>query len=156
VIDFFSNWIMGIAGASILGALTLAACPKGPVYKVLQLGIALLLSLAVLRPLANVENFNIPSIVDEYAEQEVKKIGQDLLESIIAERAEAYIVSEASAKGLAVKASIVCRQGEYYPEPYQAFVWCARPVSAKNVLASTIEQGLGIPHSRQKYLETGG
>jgi len=147
-------WITGIAGAAMLGVLALAVTPKGPVQKVLRVGIALLLSMAVLRPLVGVQGgFSLETALEGYRDETLQKPGQDFLSGIIAEQARAYIESKANAAGLSVSVKVECRAGELYPEPYRVTVRAGRPEHARSALVKIIEDDLGIPRERQRYIE---
>jgi hypothetical protein len=152
--EFFREWLLGIAGAAVIGAVALAITPAGAVKKVVRLGTALLLIVAVLRPLTG-WRLDIDDIFDQSVTAAgIEKTGQELLSGLIADRTAAYIVNEAQAVGLAVIVSVECRLGENYPEPWSADIRCDRPEHAKSALAGMISGDLGIPPERQRYTET--
>lgn len=154
--DFFREWLLGIAGAAVIGTVALAVTPSGAIKKVVQLGAALLLIVSVLRPLigwqgvTDLEN----SLNESVTAAGIEKTGQELLSGLIADRTAAYIVNEAQAVGLAVVVSVECRMGESYPEPWSAEIRCGRPEHAKSALGRLISGELGIPPERQRYTET--
>jgi len=150
--DFLRLWITGIAGAAIFGVLVMAVVPKGSARRVLRVGMALLLSMAVLRPLTGIRGeFSLETALGAYRDETAKKPGQDFLSGIIAEQARAYIESKADEAGLSVAAAAECRTGEAYPELYSVTVRARRPEHARNVLSKIIEEDLGIPKERQRY-----
>ncbi len=154
--NFFREWLLGIAGAAVVGAIALAITPSGAVKKVVQLGAALLLIVAVLRPLTGWQgNIDFEDILDgSVSAAGIENTGQELLSGLIADRTAAYIVNEAQAVGLAVVVSVECRIGESYPEPWSAEIRCDRPEHAKSALSRLVSGELGIPAERQRYMET--
>ena len=152
--DFLRTWITGIAGAGIVGAMALAVTPRGAIQKILRMGTALLLAIAVLRPLIGFSgNFSLETAFEGYQDGSAVNPGQDLLSGIIAEQARAYIESKAEAAGLPVSVTVVCRTGDVYPEPYEVTVRAGRPEHARSALSKMIEQDFGVPLERQRYLE---
>lgn len=149
--DFLRQWVLGVAGAAMIGAATLAVTPQGTVKKVLRVGAALLLVVSVLRPLAG-WNLTLPEWTGIDTE-ETEKTGQELLTGIIAEKTAAYIESEAQAVGLVVSVTAECRMGKVYPEPWSVTIVCDRYEHAMNTLSDRIEKDLGIPKERQTYKE---
>lgn len=154
--DFLRSWITGIAGAAMLGVLALAVTPEGTLRKILRVGTALLLSIAVLRPLIGFSGeFSLETALQDYRDESVQKPGQDLMESIIAEQARAYIESKAEDSGLSVSVLVECRTTDTYPEPYLVTIRSPRPEHARNVLSEIIERDFGLPIERQKYYYSG-
>jgi stage III sporulation protein AF len=158
--DFLRTWFLGTAGAAVVGVFAIAVTPPGAVKKVVQIASALLLMIAVLRPLAGWSGdprIDTDSwLSNSGAAAAVTESHNDLLSAIIAEKTAAYIVNKAQALGLVITASAQCRMGEHYPEPWSVTIRSDRPEHAKSALGKIIDQDLGIPPERQSYLQKGG
>jgi hypothetical protein len=157
--DFLRAWFLGVAGAAMVGVFALAVTPKGAVKKVVQIASALLLVIAVLRPLTGWSGTPLPDL-DSLLRQDgitaaMSESYNEMLSAIIAEKTTAYIVTKAQALGLVVSVSAQCRMGEHYPEPWSVTVRSDRPEHAKSALGTLIEQDLGIPSGRQSYIQKG-
>jgi hypothetical protein len=154
------EWFLGVAGAAMIGVFALAVTPPGAVKKVVQIASALLLIIAVLRPLSGWNGTPLQGIgaslpTDGFAAA-ISESRDELLSAIIAEKTAAYIVTKAQALGLVITVSAQCRMGEIYPEPWTVTVRSERPEHAKSALSRLIEQDLGIPADRQFYIQKGG
>ncbi|MDR1693183.1 MAG: stage III sporulation protein AF [Oscillospiraceae bacterium] len=148
--DFLRQWILGIAGAAVVGTVALAVTPSGSVKKAVRLASALLLIGAVLRPLTGWKTLDFEDFfIETVAAEGVEKPGQELLSGLIADRTSAYIVNKAQAVGLAIEVSVVIRENA----PWSAEIVCGRPEHAKSALSQTLTGDLGIPPERQRYTE---
>jgi stage III sporulation protein AF len=157
--DFLRTWFLEVAGTAIVGVFALAVTPPGTVKKIVRAASALLLMIAVLRPLTGWSGSHPADIGAWRAEPGVtapfSESRDELLSAIIAERTAAYIVNKAQALGLVITVSAQCRMGEHYPEPWAVTILSERPEHAKSALGGLIGQDLGIPAERQFYIQKG-
>jgi hypothetical protein len=154
--DFLREWFLGMAGAVMIGVFAMAVTPQGVSRKVVQIAAALVLVIAVLRPLSGVESFPQMRMEGGFPSETVVENTasvDEVLSSIIAGQTSAYIVSKAQALGLAVSVTAGCRMGEFYPEPWSVTIISQRPEHTRRALGKLIEEDLGIPLERQQYTE---
>ena len=150
------QWLLGIVLTSLAGGLARQLAPQGKEQAMVRLVSGLLLTLAILRPLAGsgweglelaAGNFSLRS--EEQAEA-YRKSQQDTLSAIIAEKTEAYILDKANQLGLDCTVRVTVAAGESgIPLPVSATV--RGPYSP--ALAECMEEEVGIPAKEQIWLE---
>jgi hypothetical protein len=154
--ELLRSWFLGVTGAAMVGVFALAVTPRGAVRNVTQIAAALLLVIAVLRPLVGWNG--IPELWPDGLAVPAggPNAAEEILSSIIADKTAAYIVNKAQAVGLVVSVTARCRMGDGYPEPWAVTIRSERPEHAKSALGRMIETDLGIPPERQTYIQKGG
>lgn len=149
-------WLLGIILTAFAAGLARQIAPQGREQAMVRMVGGLLLTLALLRPLAAlpwtdfaVEAGTFRVQTQEQAE-EYRKNQQEELSSIIAEKTETYIWDKASELGLTCEASVTVAAGESgVPLP-----WSVEMTGAYSAaLADWIEEEVAIPAERQIWLE---
>ena len=157
--ELLHEWVLGLAGAALLGAFALALTPEGRVRRVVRLLAGVVLALALLRPLASFD-FDSYAVslavgrdaaalaVDGFAESN-RRLERTLIESECA----AYISDRAARLGLRLEAaSVTAKWGDalcWYP--YEARLRAETDAAARRALEQTIEteNSVGFDVSRQ-------
>lgn len=149
---WFKSWLMGIVAAALTVSLAQALTPEGPVRKVGRLVGGLVLLLAVARPPLRLEAA-LPVMAEvPAAEASAGKTGEEMLKTLIAQKAGAYIVDKGSALGLTCAATVtVAVDDTGWPVPWQAEVRGPLTVSQREALAKAIAEDLAIPPERQSF-----
>lgn len=151
--NFLREWLLGVVAAALAVALAQAMTPEGPVKKVGRLVGGLVLMLAVVRPLAGIE-LKEPALPAFHAETaRTEEGGGELMKTLIAEKAGAYIVDKGSALGFACTAEVTVEEdGTGWPVPWSVEIagegWTAEQERA---LARAVEEELNIPPDRQSF-----
>ena len=156
--ELLRSWVLGLAGAALLGAFALTLTPEGRVRRVTKLLVGVVLALALIRPLADFdfETYAASLAVSREAETRAAALGETndrLQRTIIEAECAAYISDRAARLGLRpVSASVTAKWGDalcWYP--YEATLRGEPDALARRALASAIEAELGIPASRQYW-----
>lgn len=152
---FLGRWILGLSGAAIFCAVMGELCPKGTVKAVVKTLCGIVMVMAFLSPLLNLEPEDYSLNLAKYrAEGEKAASGgqaeRDLLSrTIIEEECRAYILDKARGLGAdVVDASVKLRwssEGVWYP------VECEITGSYHGGLASAISAELGIGEESQVW-----
>jgi len=156
MMEALRTWLLGVILTAFAAGLARQAAPRGREQAMVRMAGGLLLTLALLRPLASLpwtdialEAGSFPIQAQEQAEA-YRKDQQENLSSIIEEKTEAYIWDKASELGIACEVSVAAKAGESgVPLPWSVTV--AGPYSAD--LADWIEKEVAIPAERQIWLE---
>ena len=142
------SWLLGIVLTSLAGGLARQLAPQGKEQAMVRLIGGLLLTLAILRPLAGqdwerleLEPGGFASQAEEQA-RAYRKNQQDAFSAIIAEKTGAYIWDKANQLGLDCTVTVTAAEGENgIPLPVSAVI--RGPYS--EALARCIEEEVGIP-----------
>lgn len=153
------NWLLGITAAALAVSLAQALTPEGTVKKIGRLVGALVLLLAALRPLMNWTGAfpnGLTLSPDPMGTEEAVQSGEELMKSLIAEKAGAYIVDKGQALGLRCTAEVtVAPDASGWPVPWEAAVLGEWTAQQKKALSQAVEEELGIPAQRQSFREEG-
>lgn len=152
MIALIRQWIVGITCAAIIGALAEGVMPKGGAKKAGRLAVGLLLMLAVLRPLAEVD---LDTLSGELADWRLRAEGfgeildtedKTLIKTIIEERTAAYISDKARELGVSCTAEVVYHYGEDGNVwPTEATLRGAITPEQRDRLVRVLEAELAIP-----------
>jgi len=154
VIDGLRSWMTAVVAVSLLISAAQSLISKGAVQKVASVTGGLLLMIVLLSPLSRVKvgglrlDFNNCSEQIGVRQAELEAEKRQELETLIAEKTQAYISDKAQALGISCTAVVTTRTGEDgIPYPYCAEMSCA----PSGALSAAIAQELGIPEERQSY-----
>jgi hypothetical protein len=107
--------------------------------------------IAELDPLAAAQSLAQAGYSDLLSTQMVDLEANSLLEGLITDSAEAYILDKASAFGLTVSADVTCRVEDTYPVPWSVRLEGSPTGQQKKALTEIIREDLGIPEERQEW-----
>jgi len=150
------QWLLGVVLTAFAAALARQLAPGGREGAAVRLVGGLLLTLALLRPLAGADWSGLAVETGGFrlqAEEQARAYREMQLQefsAVIAEKTEAYIWYKAYQLGLDVTAEVAVAAGES-GIPLPESVTLAGPYSP--ALAAAIEEGVGIPVERQYWLE---
>lgn len=150
------QWLLGIVLTAFAGGLARQLAPSGREQAMVRLVGGLLLTLAILRPLAELDwegpALEAGSFQSRTAEQAeiYRKNQQEALAAIIAEKTGAYIWDKANQLGLACQVTVATAAGES-GIPLPDTVTILGPYSP--ALAACIEEEVGLPAEKQIWLE---
>ena len=149
-------WLLGIVLTAFASALARQLAPGGREQAMVRLAGGLLLTLAILRPLAGLDwegaALEAGSFRTQTQEQaaEYRKNQQQALAVIIEEKTEAYILDKAKQLGVACGVEVTAAAGESgIPLPDRVTI-CG-PYSRE--LAVCVEEEVGIPAENMIWLE---
>ncbi len=148
------SWLLGIVLTSLAGGLARQLAPQGKEQAMVRLVGGLLLTLAILRPLAGREWTDIPlelEGLDRQAEVQTevyRKNQREELSAIIEEKTGAYIWDKANRLGISCEVEVTAA-AEGAPIPASAVI--RGPYSGE--LARCIEEEVGIPAGKLIWLE---
>lgn len=150
------QWLLGIVLTAFAGGLARQLAPSGREQAMVRLVGGLLLTLAILRPLAGLDwegpALEAGSFQSRTAEQAeiYRKNQQEALAAIIAEKTGAYIWDKANQLGLDCTVSVSTAPGESgVPLPESAVIHG----TYSGELARCMEEEVGIPAEKQIWLE---
>ena len=154
--ELIRSWLASVVMVSMLLGVVRLLTPKGSVQKIASFTGGLILLLALLQPLVEVELTELIPDVEVYREEvgerrdELAKEEEKHLEQGIAERTAAYISDKAEAMGAEVSVQV---KTDLSPEgvPFPVEAELAGDYSPE--LAEYIERELGIPAEGQVWYE---
>ena len=153
------DWLLGVTAAALAVSLAQALTPDGTVKKIGRLVGGMVLLLAAVRPLTGWEGAGLgsfsfqpdPGLVEEAAQS-----GEEVMKTLIAQKAGAYIVDKGQSLGFACVAEVgVTEDGSGGPGPWEATVSGTGTAQQKKALSQAMEAELGIPAQRQSFREEG-
>ena len=155
MLSLLRDWILSISGAAVFCAVMTEICPKGWVKKVVHILCGMVMALALLSPLMELDMGSYSLNLARYRREGEKIVagGKDLAETysrtIIEEECRAYILDKAVALGLSVEdAQVSLRwssEGFWYPAQ------CEIEGEYSASLSSAIAAELGITPESQKW-----
>ena len=157
------NWIIAITACALILAALESLVPKGAVKKTAAFAGGMLMLLVLLQPITARWEVR-PAEWLEAAEKEREDYAQaltresrSLLEKLIAEESQAYILEWAEELGLSCRVSVGCRSDENgLSFPHEVTVISpAMAEHQRQVLSERIETELGIAKERQNFREEG-
>jgi len=153
--SFLREWLLGITAAALAVALAQALTPEGAIKKTARLAGGLVLLLAVVNPLKSFVPEVLPTPGDLAPSPETAASGgEEVMKTLIAQKAGAYIVDKGLALGCACTARVTVAEDENgWPVPWSAEVWGQWTEKGKAELSQTIAQELDIPAQRQSFRE---
>lgn len=118
MIDFIRQWIVGVAAAAVIGAVAQCLMPEGSAKRAGKLAVGLLLMLAVVRPVAELDYNALSEAMAQYQlrangyTDALAEENQTLVKEIIEERTAAYISDKAAELGITCAVRVVYHYGE--------------------------------------------
>lgn len=154
MIQGVQQWLLGVVLTAFAGGLARQLAPKGREQGLVGLVCGLLLTLAILRPLARLDWTELefsPDLPDsEEAAEVFRREQQNTLSAVIAEKTEAYILDKAERLGLQCAIEVATAEdGNGIPLPDTVTVYG----SYSEALAACIEEEVGVPPEKQIWLE---
>lgn len=150
MIEMVQQWLSGIIAAALILSVLYAMLPAGKLRKVGKLAGSLILLLVVLRPLSRIQNVWDTSYetYDHQIQQQIEALKQkneNEMESIIAQRAAAYISDKGEQFGVHCHPTVTTRWEDGVPYPDAVTM----DISFRQELSDVIAADLEIPESRQ-------
>ena len=154
------NWILAIASCAVVLSVFDLLVPKGAMKKVSAFVGGLVMLLVMLGPLTKMNFFSLSDFIsslrteqEDYA-QSLLEGNQSLLEKLIAEESQAYILEWAEELGFSCEVTVLCRSTESgLPFPSEAVVTSSAGEAQLSALSERIERELGIAKEHQIYRE---
>ena len=152
-------YLIEITAAAILAALIRKLAPKSGAGRGARLGAGLLVLLCLLQPLGRFYRDGTALFsrdwgqVDPMASDEVSREANRLMESLITQQAEAYILDKARAVGLEAEVTVKVHLEDRYPVPWAVTIRGSPTGQQKSALETEIQDALGIPPERQEWLQ---
>lgn len=153
------GYLVGLTAAAILAVLIRKLAPKGTTGRGARLGAGLLVLVCMLGPLGKL---NVAAGARQVARwsytpvmeaDEVARESNRLMESLISQAAETYILDKAQAMELTCSAEVAVRLKNQYPIPWSVTIRGHGTQSQKKALTDAIASELGIPEERQEWVD---
>lgn len=157
MLEAIHQWIFGVTCAAMLVAAAQSLMPKGPVGRIGRITGGLVLLLALLAPVVQLDEEALARALSEYRlpqEQTQALAAADaaLFQSLIVEGTSAYISEQAQNLGIICTVSVETRTGEDgYPVPWAVTVTGPLTGEEREALTRRLEADLAIPEERQSY-----
>lgn len=163
MMEVISSWLLGITGAAILAAVADGLIPPGPIRRVGKMVCGLVLLVAVLRPVIQMDGATLELLsqnwqgeMDEYTQR--LQEGQDQQMKLVIEgQCSAYIVDKAAQLGAACQAKVSCIQtGEGIFLPQSAHIVGEFTLQQQQELMQALEEDLGLLPQEISFTEEDG
>lgn len=153
--EILRNWVLALGGASVFCAVMTEICPKGAVKSVVKTLCGMVMALALLSPLAQLDMLSYSLNLARYRQEGEsivaggKELADTYSRTIIEEQCRAYILDKAALRGLSpVEVSVGLRwssEGFWYPAE------CEIACPYDPGLSGDIAGELGIGRENQKW-----
>ncbi|MBU5434869.1 stage III sporulation protein AF [Pseudoflavonifractor sp. MSJ-37] len=159
MLAWIQRWLMGVTAASVLAAAAESLMPPGTIRRLGKLTGGLVLLLAVLSPIGQIDEDALARALAETrlrtSDQAVEALSQtdsQLLTEIIAEESQAYISDKAADLGIdcAVRVEVRVRE-DGYPVPWAVTIRGELTDVERQDLSRRISADFAIPEERQSY-----
>ena len=160
--ELLREWITGLCAASVITACAQRIVPGGAVKKVLRLICGLVLTMALISPLAGPDTADYALSLADYHErvaaltEELGQTEKRLDRMYIEEHCAAYILDEAHALGLEGRVEVRAKWRDSCWVPWEARLYIKADAEAKARLSARLEGELGIAAERQSWYEGEG
>lgn len=150
-------YLIRITAAAILASVLRKLAPKGISGRGTRLGAGLLVIFAALSPLgeanlyAAAEKITAYSYQAGFSEDTFQENTNDLMEELIKENAEAYILDKAQAMGAEVQAEVETVVQDGCPIPWRVRLGGTVSREQQAELTRILREDLGIPEERQMW-----
>ena len=159
--EWIRSWLLSITCAAVIAALAVALCPEGFSRKLTRSAGGLLLLLAVLGPVRQLESGDMADILAKYrlwpgdAIQTMAE-DQEMRKAIIARQTAAYISDKAAALGIREpQVWVTCRlTQDGFPAPESVQVQGSGSQEAWQALQRAITADFGLDESKQTLERT--
>lgn len=161
MVEFLGKWLMGVTCAALILALAEGLSPEGGPKRAARLAGGLLLLLAVVKPLLELDGSAITQAMTEYrldaeiSAQALEGENKTLMKDIIETQSAAYIQDKAAALGISCQVRVEADKAADYPVPKVVTVTGSLSREQRQKLTEQIEADFAIPADRQ-YYESGG
>lgn len=152
-------YLVKITAAAILAAILRKLAPKSGTGRGARLGAGLLVLLCLLEPVHRVLRDGQWMLerdwgdVNPMATDEIDLEANRLMESLITQQAQAYILDKARAMGFTPEVTVTLRLEDRYPVPWSVIIRGSPTGQQKSALETEIQEALGIPPERQEWLQ---
>ena len=161
MIALVRSWLVGITCAAMVVALAEGLTPEGPVRKIGRLTGWLVLLLAVLHPVLQIDRSILSRSFLSYQAvwQEEPLLLEDtniaLMKELIETQACAYILDKAASLGIQCRVEVTAQADEAgaYPVPVSAVIYGNLTEYQQATLTRQLEADLAIPAEQQHYME---
>lgn len=151
------TYLLSVAAVGLLASLILSLLPEGPLRRSGTFVGSLLLILAVLSPLVQLDADTIAQAIARVrmeareAVSGVETDNREILAAIIKEDCETYIWDKAQEMGLELEVEVTVEAGVNYPYPTAVTLRGAVTAAQQAALSQWIEENLGIPGAQQEW-----
>lgn len=159
--EWIRNWLFGVSCAAMVMAISEAVVPKGGMRHVCRLAGGLMLLLAAISPVLNLDDdlwtwtaAEYRMVVEDY-EAALGEQNNLLYQTIIEENTAAYILDKAREKGISCRAEVVLavdKNGN--PSPKEARLFGDWTDEQRDILSRILETELGILPEQQYFERT--
>lgn len=162
---WLKEWLTAVISASLIAAAATALTPEGTARKTARLAGGLLVLVAVLGPIREVELEDLADALGRYRFSQVEAVetvaqeSEEARKSIIERQSAAYISDKAQSLGLSeVEVTVTCRMTEEgYPAPERVFVSAqGGDESAWDALGRAITADFAVEKANQTFERTKG
>lgn len=150
-------YLFRLTASTLLAAVVRRAAPSGGAGMAARLGAGLLILLTALEPLGEVSLMDAArsmaawSYGDALTTQTIDRAANSLMDGLISETAEAYILDKAHELGVEMTAQVTTALREGYPIPWHVSCGGEYSESQRQELSRFITAELGIPETRQEW-----
>lgn len=152
------NYFLAIAAVSFLVCLVLELIPKTGVGNVARFVGSMILTLAVITPIAQIKPEDISAAITQFHFQTMQRNSgvevknQELIAELIKNQCEAYVLNKAENRGMDISVDIaVCVNKGAYPYPEAVIFSGPASQEDRRFIMDVTERDLGIPQSRQEW-----
>lgn len=161
--DLMRQWVLSVACGAMIVTILQALLPKNGIGAVGRLASGLVLLLVTVQPLIRLDAEEMAAALTGYRltqqgyAEELNEMNRDILEKIIEEETEAYILDKAESIGIACQVTVIYEWSEDgIPYPAQAQIVSDASAEEEKRLSRILEADLGIPPEAQVYKRTVG
>lgn len=153
------TYLVSVTAAAIIAAIIRRISGKNGAWKAARLGAGLLVLLTAFGPVLDAEPMDaLTELVERTVSNPLSTMELDLgsnalMESLIKEQAETYILDKAMEMGVVVTAEVETRLEKGYPIPHGVRLRGNVQPREKQKLTKIIAEELGIPEERQGWMD---
>jgi stage III sporulation protein AF len=159
--ELIRTWLIGVTAAALVAALADSLAPEGAVRKIGKLAGGLLMVVAILQPLVQLDDSALAAALAQTRLEAqgystaLEEENERLMKLIIEEQTGAYIQDKAAQLGVTCTAQVTCQEnGEGALYPASVTVYGELSETETDTLTRLIQGDLAIPAEDQHYERT--
>ena len=151
------SYLLSVIAAAFFCSLILAMLPKGGVRRAAVLVSAIVMALVTLSPVSRLDYEDLARSIaavrlqTQAAQTGVEVRNAELVETIIRQQCEAYILDKAADLGASIEAEVTIRDQGSGPYPYRVTLCGEISGNERRILTQMITNDLAIPPERQVW-----
>lgn len=152
------EYLLAISAACLLYTVVMTMIPEGSIRKIAELVSGMMVILATLSPLVELDTSSISSAISQYTlrtdyvQREIEFGSRELMCQVIRKKCETYILDKAENMGVQLSVEVYLDDQAEVPYPTRVLLRGNWTIDEQAALRRCIAEDLGVPEDRQEWV----